>query len=244
MKSIFISDPLAFQRRLPRPAPTTCEWIVDNKEYRNWLSRESHQDILWIKGRAGVGKTVLSSFLLDIFQPRFANVCFFFFDTVNTQQKTALLALRSILHGLFEAHHCLLQYAMQFFTTRNVAILDDLVTMWDIFSLCLKDPSIGDVVCVLDALDECEQPGRDELLGYIKAFDSQMKQFGEGKKVVKFLFTIKDALWQRGNQLVLESSDVTEKIVENVEYAINHEVDTMPALRHWYGAMENEVKSF
>ena len=44
--------------------------------------------------------------------------------------------------------------------------------LWNILTKAMTDPRAGEVICVLDALDECEESGRYEIIRALNAFYS------------------------------------------------------------------------
>lgn len=55
------------QQNLREPSPNTCKWILDTKEYQAWIDpSESHEHhgFFWIKGKPGVGKSIIMNYLL------------------------------------------------------------------------------------------------------------------------------------------------------------------------------------
>src|SRR5207247_6901970 len=44
---------------------------------------------------------------------------------------------------------------------------DELSVLWEIWMACCADPRSGNIVCIIDALDECEAFGRTQLLRWI-----------------------------------------------------------------------------
>ena len=166
MKSIFLSDPRAARRRCPSPVPQACRWILEKPEFCRWQS-DYGPNVLWISGRAGSGKTVLSSFLIDELHEFFPTVCFFFSDNKIMSQKTASSLLRGILHQLLEANRQLIRNAMHYFETRGKAMVEEISSLWDIVQSCFDDPKLGNSVFVLDALDECEPTERNQVLRWL-----------------------------------------------------------------------------
>ncbi len=40
--------------------PGTGEWLLDRKEYQDWLKRGSSPAVLWCSGKPGAGKSMLT----------------------------------------------------------------------------------------------------------------------------------------------------------------------------------------
>ncbi|KAG4263867.1 hypothetical protein FPRO04_09195 [Fusarium proliferatum] len=52
-----------------KKAPGTCEWFLESPEYRLWTQKKS--EVLFCPGRAGAGKTVLASAIIEDLHSRF-----------------------------------------------------------------------------------------------------------------------------------------------------------------------------
>lgn len=239
MKSIYLSDPGAAKRRCPSPVPQTCAWIFEKREFSDWLS-DRGLNVLWISGRAGSGKTVLSSFLIDALHEFVPTVCFFFSDEKIISQNTASSLLRGILHQLLEANHHLIIHSLRFFETRGNAILEEISSLWNIIRSCFDDPDLGNIVFILDALDECEPSERNQVLRWMMEYFVSSR-----KKNIKIVLTsrpdigIQDILDSRSYQLGLESFDTTAEIENDIVRVIKYEINHMPALKTW---PENQKK--
>ena len=47
----------------------TCQWMLSKEAFLEFLARSpSQESLLWVHGQPGAGKTIVSSFLIDIFQ--------------------------------------------------------------------------------------------------------------------------------------------------------------------------------
>ena len=86
----------------------TCEWILQNKAYLTWISKE--RKLLWIKGKPGAGKSTLVAFIYRVYQhrtdfKRVINLSFFFHGRGALLQKTPEGMFRSLLYQLFTQCH-------------------------------------------------------------------------------------------------------------------------------------------
>ncbi|KAI9792951.1 MAG: hypothetical protein M1816_001273 [Peltula sp. TS41687] len=84
-----------------RWTPGTCEWILKDITFTNWLADTSGRArLLWIYGNAASGKSVLSSFIIDHLI-RNGKQCQYFFIRFGDQHKRSVhLLLRSIAHQI------------------------------------------------------------------------------------------------------------------------------------------------
>jgi hypothetical protein len=51
-------------------ASFTCQWLLTNSIFMAWASFETSHNVLWINGKAGTGKSVLSAFIIDALRSR------------------------------------------------------------------------------------------------------------------------------------------------------------------------------
>ncbi|KAL5356412.1 ankyrin repeat-containing domain protein [Aspergillus floccosus] len=87
-----------------KPYMHTCKWILELKEFEDWMNGSS--GLLWIKGKPGAGKSTLMAFLYEQFiKPSTANpgiTLELFFSVRGTElQRTPLGMLRSLLNQLY-----------------------------------------------------------------------------------------------------------------------------------------------
>ncbi|KAJ5710483.1 hypothetical protein N7488_004639 [Penicillium malachiteum] len=62
--------------------------------------------------------------------------------------------------------------------------------LWELFISVASDPAIWDVICILDALDECQQLDRDTLILRLKQFHEKFaEKWNKSGYSLKFLVT-------------------------------------------------------
>jgi hypothetical protein len=86
----------------------TCTWFLDRPEYTSWRAsadREKHNGVLWIKGKAGAGKSTLMRFIYDHAQKQYQDELHlpFFFNGRSPDQlaKSVEGMYRSVLYQLY-----------------------------------------------------------------------------------------------------------------------------------------------
>ncbi|KAH8423977.1 uncharacterized protein LDX57_001733 [Aspergillus melleus] len=84
-----------------RRADGTCEWLMQNPRYQEWLADKT-QPLLWISGGPGKGKTMLAIYITEVLQPvvdAAENVLLYYFcSNRDKNRNTALTILRGIIH--------------------------------------------------------------------------------------------------------------------------------------------------
>ena len=135
----------------------TGQWLLDNPSYLEWKYRSAY--LLWLHGKAGCGKTVLSSTIihdLSKLEPGSSRpIClYFYFDFQVGQKQNFESCLRSLLVQLIsrapKALVCLKQLIAAHDNGRSTPSRRSLLE-----ALHQAVVDIGVVYLVLDALDEC-----------------------------------------------------------------------------------------
>jgi len=175
--------------RNEKRAPETCKWFLEHPKFIRWHQRDT-PELLYVFADPGCGKSVLSKALIDenllMKDDSKISVCYFFFKDDDANRRTAANALSAILHQLFEQKPALLKYALEGFRSNGAQLRNMPRTLWDILRKAAADSAAGEVVCVLDALDECEESERNILIEVLGTF------YSHGEKMrtkMKFLLT-------------------------------------------------------
>ncbi|KAF6828449.1 nacht and ankyrin domain protein [Colletotrichum musicola] len=220
----------------PEKVEGTCEWFFKDHRFLEWLNCPS--GILWVSAGPGCGKSVLAKALIDEQRlskpPEKTTICYFF-KAGEERRTSSSDALSTILHQLFDAKRGseLIQHAEGSFTCYGKQLRDNFHQLWDILTSCAKNPDAGEIVCVLDALDECDEPGRKEILMKLRTFDKAQSR-------LKFLITgrpydhLEDefkGLSEKGVCIQLDGDDKSEEIGKEINLVIDHKVNIIT--RHW-----------
>jgi len=92
------------------------------------------------------------------------NSCYFFFKDGFEDQISATSALCCILHQLFKQKPALLSDAtLGRFNATGDAFTASFSGLWQALINAAKDQGAGEIICVLDAIDECESRGWTQL---------------------------------------------------------------------------------
>jgi hypothetical protein len=124
---------------------------------------DKHRGFLWIKGKAGTGKSTLMKFVWGNARKRMENhlVLSFFFNARGEElEKSTLGVYRSLLVQLFECRPSLRSVFDSLGLLKSDISLDYPWTVESLEALLLQAiKGLGDlpVVCFIDALDECEE---------------------------------------------------------------------------------------
>ncbi|KAJ6445186.1 LysM domain-containingprotein [Purpureocillium lavendulum] len=161
---------------------STYKWVFDTEqfaEFTRWTDDRlgtGSSRLLWIKGHAGTGKTMLLIGIirelerqLDFLAPCLS---YFFCQGTDTTLNNATAALRSLVWMLLGNQPHLLSHLRGKYNNSGAALFRDANAFWALsgaFRDMLDDPKLSPVLFVVDALDEFDRakPGLDELLELI-----------------------------------------------------------------------------
>ncbi|KAJ2995025.1 hypothetical protein NUW58_g1386 [Xylaria curta] len=177
-------SPLPYGRYHDRVAEArtsdTCEWLLKHDKLRKWEDASSSM-ILWLQGFPGSGKTFLTSKLIDSIRARLEKstgqegFAFFYCDRNEEQRRKPLSVLRSYVRQLSTTpgNPDCIRKPLQDFCRQTRQRGADLG-----FSDCKEQllQSLNlypQTTIVLDALDECEQDLRKEIIGTIEELVSK-----------------------------------------------------------------------
>ena len=144
----------------------TCRWLLKSEQYLSWLDMTKvgeHHGFLWIKGKAGTGKSTLMKFALVNARRTMKNhilLSFFFNARGEDMEKSTIGTYRSLLLQLLERLPALqsvfdsLGLSTSSFSADHQWNAESLKTLLEQAIRGLGDSS---VVCLIDALDECEE---------------------------------------------------------------------------------------
>ena len=194
LRSLFLSNPqddlAAIHNGKGKRIAGTCAWILTQDQYTSWLFGESSQ-LLWLSGAPGIGKTMISSFLVEELT-RLAErssqvmLAYYFCDDKDEKRRTATSILRGLLLQLLRQRPSLFKHIQSDFSLSGDSLFTNFDALWKIFDCILKDPEAGEVYCLIDALDECEKESRGQFLTKLtELFCSQQSK----KTTFKFILT-------------------------------------------------------
>lgn len=142
----------------------TCAWIQEDGTYLRWLRGEL--PLLWIWGGPGKGKTMLSIYLTEELEQE-RRVIYFFCSSEDEKRNTAAAVLRGLLWQITAYRPDLTEQLLDHFDTpeKTKEALSCTEVLWRMFVKLCRHSALGQIVCVLDGLDECDNTSRDWLAG-------------------------------------------------------------------------------
>ncbi|OJJ70220.1 hypothetical protein ASPBRDRAFT_105584, partial [Aspergillus brasiliensis CBS 101740] len=163
--------------RNSKRVPGTCEWFTGHHKFHAWQGSWGNDlsGLLWVSADPGCGKSVLTRYLVDevLLSNIERTVCYFFFKDDFTDQKSATSALSVILRQLFIAQpHLLHDPIMDKLDTDGDKLTQSFSELWSILTSVSANGAAGEIICILDALDECQDEDRKKLIDAVKEFYS------------------------------------------------------------------------
>ncbi|KAK6345483.1 hypothetical protein TWF718_007399 [Orbilia javanica] len=151
--------------RNPDRVTGTCEWFTAHQNFREWNSSLSSK-MLWVSADPGCGKSVLAKYLIDCVLPnKSRTTCYFFFKDDFEGQGSATTALCCVLFQLFSNKRSLIsKKIIERFEITGESFTSSFSELWDTFLIAAKNENAGEIICVLDALDECAESERSQLI--------------------------------------------------------------------------------
>ncbi|KAH7381872.1 ankyrin repeat-containing domain protein, partial [Cadophora sp. MPI-SDFR-AT-0126] len=168
------SDYRQHKNRNPLRVPDTCRWVLENERFLDWRSSANDAlGLLWISADPGCGKSVLARSLIDenLLHPPTSTpptVCYFFFKYGISEQQGGATCIRAILRQIFQQQPFLIKYALPEYRRIGSNMTESFEALWGIFRDATSDPHIFDTICLVDALDECDEASRLELIDNLK----------------------------------------------------------------------------
>ncbi|KFY43045.1 hypothetical protein V494_02119 [Pseudogymnoascus sp. VKM F-4513 (FW-928)] len=157
----------------------TCEWVLLNTQFTEWFNADKSR-LLRLTGGPGIGKTMIATFLADELKERVqysesALFAFFFCDNKDERQRTATAVLRSLLVQLLRQQPSFFDYIQPEYEKYGEekfkgVFCQDFGALWIVFEAILKAPVERSIFIIIDALDECEEESKTNLVKSLHDF--------------------------------------------------------------------------
>ncbi|KAK4237441.1 vegetative incompatibility protein HET-E-1 [Achaetomium macrosporum] len=138
--------------------PGSCEWLTSKAYYQSWKG-SMDSSFLWLRGRPGAGKSVLSGHVIGDLRNQGLDCCFFFFQARDNVKSTANGCLRSMAWQMGMLHPDIrerLKAIMSDWRDNPIDKIDSHSVWRKIFlSGILKVKLNKPQFWVIDAMDEC-----------------------------------------------------------------------------------------
>jgi ankyrin repeat protein len=186
LKTLYTSRYTDHKDRNQEKVQGTCQWFTNHPLFQGWRDNPS-SCFLWVSADPGCGKSVLAKHLVDheIQRSDKRIICYFFFKDDHMEQKSAVNALCAMLRQLFLQNDKLLRKSILDDSRRDPGLTKSFSSLWDLLLKVASDSEAEEIVCVLDALDECEEVERSQLARALNRFYRRENT----KSALKFLVT-------------------------------------------------------
>jgi hypothetical protein len=190
----------------------TGDWLLHSREYRAWR-HDGHSSLLWVRGSAGTGKSMLASATLNHLKanPRPGDITTFYFSddrfkdshTVRNILWTMLLGLKSRKTSN-DSITCLDALSVEMQNAGNHLGVSQLRRFFSAMRHNLK--SHETLLLIVDMLDECDpvETGLSELLRQFHDLASSLDQ----RHRIKFFVSSRPAMFYRYRNSAVETLQV------------------------------------
>jgi NACHT domain len=252
LRDLLCPDSLAVKNRLKENKDKllhrSFDWIFHVPEYIRWQDGDD-VGLLWIKGGAGKGKTMMSIGLIEALSQRrkeTTTVTYFFCQNADYELNTIEAIIKGLILQLVEKHPQLKQSLRKRWDTTNERFSEDVHSwrgLWTILTEILDGCTCPRVYLVVDALDECIDSGMAELLRLV------VRTGLDRPSRVKWLVTSRPL--DSAEQELLASSDQvrvslelnSSHISEGVRIYVKHKVAELDRRCHYGPARRLEVEN-
>ena len=230
--------------RVPLRALDTCAWFLDHETFLSWKN-STNAEALWVSAKPGSGKSVLAKSLIEeglLRNTPETVVTYFFFKDASPTQKKISSAVAGVLHQLFLHRPQLIQYALAEYSNNGPKLPEVFSVLWAILEAAAEDSAAGDIVCVLDGLDECDQSELPLLTEKIQGFLQKCQQ--NNKARLKFIMTGRPYSYIRSNlvQVVNLDADIeSESIRQEIDQVIRQDVGKLVAEKEFSVEMRDLI---
>jgi hypothetical protein len=221
--------------------------LLQREDYRNWRDA-ANGSVLWTNGKAGSGKTILGSVVIEDLQARFCSahdttaVIYFFIDANDMAKRTSLGFAKSAILQLMPRLPKATELLSEYQQTTGGRWYDKLESsrptcsgLMDVLqSACA---TLDRVLFVVDAIDELVQV--DDMLTTVqdicKWSSTKVHMFMTGRQ----LGVIEDGVSSLSGARIFLGTDINES---DISTYINVSVERMSRLKNWSRELTKEVK--
>ncbi|KKF93678.1 Vegetative incompatibility protein HET-E-1 [Ceratocystis platani] len=163
LSDLFVTDPHTDKKNIEEKKggllKDCYKWVLEHEDYRRFKTQQDSQ-ILWIKGDPGKGKTMLLCGIIDDLEsdPSVSLSYFFCQATGGDRLNKATSVLRGLIYHLARQHPQLIKHVREkydYTAKERLGNSDAWHELCEIVIAMLDDPTMKNLILVVDALDEC-----------------------------------------------------------------------------------------
>lgn len=162
-KDLFASDSADDKKRIEETEGGLLDeayaWILQSTEFLAWKDNPDYR-LLWINGDAGKGKTMMLCGVINELEATqdSATVSYFFCQASNDSLNSAVAVLRGLIYSLISKRPFLMKHVEARYNGHDSSLFKNhnaWIVVQEIFLNMIRDPALGCVYLLIDALDEC-----------------------------------------------------------------------------------------
>jgi hypothetical protein len=240
MQKLCVTDMTAeiesLQKRKDHLLADSYKWILDNKDYQDFTDwhQGNTKRLLWIKGDAGKGKTML---LIGIIQELTvqlethfdkSHLSYFFCQGTDAKLNTATAILRGLIWMLLHQEKSLIRH-LDMFKDLGSTLFEARSAFYNlkkILQSMLEDEVVERAYLVIDALDECrnEEPGLPQLLELISEFSEtqdKIKWLVSSRNIPEIEISLEEHKTRTRLSLELNAESVAGAVETYIDYKMS-----------------------
>ncbi|KAK3377225.1 hypothetical protein B0T24DRAFT_620727 [Lasiosphaeria ovina] len=228
--------------RNPDPAEGTCGWFLKDDRVLSWERGE--MKLLLIKATPGQGKSVLARSLVKKWRGNSeVTVCHFFFKDTNEIQKKADMALCAILHQVLAKHPPLALEVKNKINEGGEGLTGSVTVLWELLE-AVTSRAKKPIICIFDALDECDDEQRRILLDNLSAFCNAGEEKKPNQKILVTTRPIDRIIKKFVNvpSVGLDPNDNPAVLASEIEIVIKWRVSDMAKERGWSSELSVRIE--
>ncbi|GLA03805.1 hypothetical protein AnigIFM60653_003820 [Aspergillus niger] len=160
-------------------------WVFDTEQFKGFMSwEEDAPRRLWISGQAGTGKTMLSIGTIrelqtrSLKEPEPPTILYYFCQNADVDLNNGVAVLQSLVWMLLRQQPHLSSHLDEQFSHSGQKFISDsncFATWCDILTSMLRDSNR--IIVAIDALDECAEGSRRQLLRFLSGMVTKERMF-------------------------------------------------------------------
>ncbi|EXL40785.1 hypothetical protein FOCG_16729 [Fusarium oxysporum f. sp. radicis-lycopersici 26381] len=250
MQDLHVTDPRKDKKRIQDTKGgllrDSYRWILDHAKFQQFRD-DPQSRLLWIKGDPGKGKTmVLCGIIDELEEGSSCLLSYFFCQATEAQLSNAASVLRGLIYLLIIQQPSLISYLRSKHDVTGEKLFQGInvwVSLVEILTGMLKDPTLKDAVLIVDALDECITD-RPQLLEFINQSSSTPSSR------VKWIISsrnwqdIEDKLDSAKQKVRLPLELNKDSISKAVDTYIGHKVDQLACHKKYDKETRDAVETY
>lgn len=229
--------------------PESFEWILRDPKYESWRDGEE-VCLLWIKGGAGKGKTMISIGLIEellrFCRDKSSAITYFFCQNADNELNTLQGMMKGLILQLLHQQPALKECLRARWDAEKGSFDEDLTSwraLWHILLEMIDQCDCSKIYLLLDALDECQDGDMDE---FLKAL---VRNGLHAPVRVKWLLTSRPlemaerALLAGHDQVQLSLELESDRLLSAVKTYITHKVSELGRHQGYERPLKQKIES-